>query len=101
LDLGGLDAPCALQQYDSNPAKLESTPGMQSPMKRLRRAFGVIAGQRLQHPQEEAMMRRITIAALTGAAVLFAGTAFAQQNIDFSKVEIKATDLGNKTYMLE
>jgi len=46
-------------------------------------------------------MRRITIAALTGAAVLFAGTAFAQQNIDFSKVEIKATDLGNKTYMLE
>ena len=46
-------------------------------------------------------MRRITIAALTGAAVLFAGIAFAQQNIDFSKVEIKATDLGNKTYMLE
>jgi len=32
--------------------------------------------------------------------VLFAGAANAQQNIDFSKVEIKTTDLGNKTYML-
>jgi len=46
-------------------------------------------------------MKRITLAALAGVAVLFAGTAFAQQNIDFSKVEIKTTDLGNKTYMLE
>ena len=46
-------------------------------------------------------MKRITVAALAGAAVLFAGAANAQQNIDFSKVEIKATDLGNKTYMLE
>src|SRR5271168_1688589 len=46
-------------------------------------------------------MKRITIAALTGAAVLFAGSANAQQNTDFSKVEIKTTDLGNKTYMLE
>ena len=45
-------------------------------------------------------MKRITIAALAGAAVLFAGTANAQQP-DFSKVEIKTTDLGNKTYMLE
>jgi cyclase len=45
-------------------------------------------------------MKRITIAALAGAAVLFAGAANAQQP-DFSKVEIKATDLGNKTYMLE
>src|SRR6516162_4546752 len=40
-------------------------------------------------------MKRITLAALAGAAVLFAGTALAQQNVDFSKVEI------NKTYMLQ
>jgi glyoxylase-like metal-dependent hydrolase (beta-lactamase superfamily II) len=33
--------------------------------------------------------------------MLFAGAAVAQQNVDFSKVEIKTTDLGNKTYMLE
>jgi cyclase len=46
-------------------------------------------------------MTRITLAALAGAAVLFAGTAVAQQNVDFSKVEIKTTDLGNKTYMLQ
>jgi glyoxylase-like metal-dependent hydrolase (beta-lactamase superfamily II) len=46
-------------------------------------------------------MNRITLAALAGAAVLFAGTAIAQQNVDFSKVEIKTTDLGNKTYMLQ
>jgi cyclase len=46
-------------------------------------------------------MKRITAAALAGAALLFAGTANAQQGVDFSKVEIKATDLGNKTYMLE
>ena len=46
-------------------------------------------------------MKRATLAALAGAAVLFAGTALAQQNVDFSKVEIKTTDLGNKTYMLE
>jgi glyoxylase-like metal-dependent hydrolase (beta-lactamase superfamily II) len=26
---------------------------------------------------------------------------FAQQNVDFSKVEIKTTELGNKTYMLQ
>src|SRR6202142_4202976 len=46
-------------------------------------------------------MKRITLAALAGAAVLVAGPALAQQNIDFSKVEVKTTDLGNKTYMLE
>ena len=46
-------------------------------------------------------MKRIAIAALAGSAVLFAGAASAQQNADFSKVEIKTTDLGNKTYMLE
>jgi glyoxylase-like metal-dependent hydrolase (beta-lactamase superfamily II) len=46
-------------------------------------------------------MKRITIAALAGAAVLLAGAANAQQGVDFSKVEIKTTDLGNKTYLLE
>jgi len=45
-------------------------------------------------------MKWITIAALASTAVLFTATANAQQP-DFSKVEIKATDLGNKTYMLE
>jgi cyclase len=44
-------------------------------------------------------MSRITLAALAATAVLFAGSAQAQQ--DLSKVEIKTTDLGNKTYMLE
>ncbi len=45
-------------------------------------------------------MKRITIAALAGAAAVYAGAAGAQAP-DFSKVEIKTTDLGNKTYMLE
>src|SRR3977135_1181111 len=45
-------------------------------------------------------MKRITIAALAGTAVLFAGAACAQAP-DFSKVEITSTDPGNKTYMLE
>jgi cyclase len=46
-------------------------------------------------------MRYITLAALAGTALLFVGAANAQQNIDFSKVEVKTTDLGNKTYLLE
>ena len=46
-------------------------------------------------------MKQITIVALAGAAFLFAGAANAQQGVDFSKVEIKTTDLGNKTYMLD
>src|SRR5258708_18467315 len=45
-------------------------------------------------------MKRITLAALASTALLFAGAANAQQP-DFSKIEIKTTDLGNKTYMLE
>jgi cyclase len=49
----------------------------------------------------ENTMKRITLALLAGAAVLVAGPAVAQQNIDFSKVEVKTTDLGNKTYLLE
>lgn len=46
-------------------------------------------------------MKRITLAALAGTTMLFARAAVAQQNVDFSKVEIKTTDLGNKTYMLQ
>jgi glyoxylase-like metal-dependent hydrolase (beta-lactamase superfamily II) len=46
-------------------------------------------------------MKHVTLAAFASAAVLFAGTASAQQSVDFSKVEIKTTDLGNKTYMLQ
>jgi cyclase len=42
---------------------------------------------------------RVALAALAAASITFAGAANAQQ--DFSKVEIKTTDLGNKTYMLE
>ncbi len=45
-------------------------------------------------------MKRMTLAALATTGVLLAGGAGAQQP-DFSKVEIKATDLGNKTYLLE
>src|SRR5215472_7975354 len=50
-------------------------------------------------PQEESMYK-ITLAALATTTIMFAGAAVAQQP-DRSKVEIKTTDLGNKTYMLE
>ena len=57
-------------------------------------------------------MSRIASLALAGAIAGFAGLAIAQQAApppatpappprDFSKVEIKATDLGKNTYMLE
>ena len=46
-------------------------------------------------------MTRVTLAVLASTAVLFAGTAIAQQNVDFAKVEIKTTDLGHNTYMLQ
>jgi cyclase len=46
-------------------------------------------------------MYKITIAALAAATMLCAAPATAQQPIDFDKVQIKTTDLGNKTYMLE
>jgi cyclase len=45
-------------------------------------------------------MKRVGLATLAATAVLFTGAANAQQP-DFSKVEIKTTDLGNKTYLLE
>jgi hypothetical protein len=56
---------------------------------------------RLTITKRRMMMMRITLVALAGAALLSVGAALAQQNVDFSKVEIKTTDLGNKTYMLE
>jgi glyoxylase-like metal-dependent hydrolase (beta-lactamase superfamily II) len=46
-------------------------------------------------------MKAIVIAALASTAALVAATANAQQGVDFSKVEIKTTDLGKNTYMLE
>lgn len=45
-------------------------------------------------------MTRIALA-IAAALALFAAPAMAQQQPDFSKVEIKTTDLGHKTYMLE
>jgi cyclase len=55
-------------------------------------------------------MKRISIAALAGVTVAIAGAAIAQQPaapapaapapVDWAKIEIKTTDLGNKTYML-
>src|SRR5258708_9478157 len=45
-------------------------------------------------------MRKTALTALAGTALL-AGTAMAQQQPDWDKIQIKTTDLGNKTYMLE
>jgi len=42
-----------------------------------------------------------TLLATLAATALLAGTAVAQQQVDWDKVQIKTTDLGNKTYMLE
>jgi cyclase len=42
-----------------------------------------------------------TIIAAAAASTLLAGAAGAQQPPDFSKVQIKTTDLGHNTYMLE
>src|SRR5467141_3552537 len=46
-------------------------------------------------------MKRITLAALAGVAVIVTGPAYAQQQIDWEKIQIKTIDLGNKTYRLE
>ena len=46
-------------------------------------------------------MNRITLAALAATSVLFAVPALAQQPVDWDKIQIKTTDLGNKTYRLE
>jgi cyclase len=45
-------------------------------------------------------MHRILLAGATGAALLVACSADAQQPIDFSKVEIQVTDVGKGIYML-
>jgi cyclase len=46
-------------------------------------------------------MYKATLAALAATAVMFAGAAMAQQPVDWDKIQIKTTDLGNKTFMLE
>src|SRR5215475_9467699 len=46
-------------------------------------------------------MKRVALAALAGVAVIVTGAAYGQQQVDWSKIEIKTTDLGNKTYRLE
>ena len=46
-------------------------------------------------------MSRIGLAVLAGASLAFATSTYAQQQVDWDKVQIKTTDLGNKTYMLE
>jgi cyclase len=45
-------------------------------------------------------MNRIALAALAAATTLIAGHANAQQPVDWDKIQIKTTDLGNNTYML-
>jgi glyoxylase-like metal-dependent hydrolase (beta-lactamase superfamily II) len=46
-------------------------------------------------------MIRIALAALAASAALLTGTAYAQQQIDWDKIQIKTTDLGHNTYRLE
>jgi len=47
-------------------------------------------------------MKRIALAALAGVAIAaMAGAVGAQAPVDWEKIQIKTTDLGNKTYMLE
>jgi len=46
-------------------------------------------------------MIRTMLAAFSAATMLIAASASAQQAVDWDKVQINTTDLGNKTYMLE
>ncbi len=46
-------------------------------------------------------MSKTMLAALAAATVACAGSASAQQQVDWDKIQIKTTDLGNKTYRLE
>ena len=46
-------------------------------------------------------MRRSVLGALAGAAVMLAGAAAAQQAPNFAAAEVKTTDLGHRTWMLE
>ena len=45
-------------------------------------------------------MNRNVLGALATITVLIAGNAYGQQPIDWDKIQIKTTDLGNNTYML-
>ena len=45
-------------------------------------------------------MNRNVLAALATTTVLITGNAYGQQPIDWDKIQIKTTDLGNNTYML-
>ncbi len=46
-------------------------------------------------------MRAIAWSAAAATVAFLAATAYAAQQQDFSKVEVKTTDLGHNTYMLE
>src|SRR5437764_14792793 len=46
-------------------------------------------------------MKHFSIAALSIAAALLSAPVLAQGQQDFSKVQVKTTNLGNNTYMLE
>src|SRR5438132_950156 len=46
-------------------------------------------------------MKTITLAALAASTMLVAGVALAQQQPNWDAIQIKTTDLGNKTYRLE
>jgi hypothetical protein len=63
-------------------------------------AASVVVGKTWVITTGRISMKRITTIALASAAVLFACAAQAQAP-DFSKVEIKATDLGKNTSILE
>jgi glyoxylase-like metal-dependent hydrolase (beta-lactamase superfamily II) len=47
------------------------------------------------------MMVRTLLLAFSATTLFMAGSTNAQQAVDWDKVQIKTTDLGNKTYMLE
>src|SRR6184192_2113637 len=51
--------------------------------------------------KRETTVRYIEFTAAIAAIALFAASADAAQQQDFSKVEVKTTDLGKNTYMLE
>ena len=46
-------------------------------------------------------MRRFASVAVAAASIVFAGSATAQQSIDFAQIGIKTIDLGKNTYRLE
>src|SRR5262245_41370976 len=53
-------------------------------------------------PQDrETLMKRVALAAVAVTTIALTASANAQQNVDFSKVQIKTIDLGHNTYRLE